>query len=491
MLFLGPMVKIKDEYDVVIIGAGISGLICGCYLSKSRKKVLLVEKNSTVGGYCSSISRNNFKFNLTTCTLGSLRQEGGVLNKILYKELNLGDKILINRNNPSNTIVVNDGIFDFDSNGKALTDSLIRLFPDQSSRIESFISLLLSASSLELYVKYKDLFFGELLDSYFSNKKLKNFFAIACNIFGTLPYKISAFSALIYYRETIFDGGYYIPGGIEKLPESLLEEFISNRGVVLLSTKVDRIKIGKDKNIESVILSNDKEIKMRHLVSCCDARETFLNLIGEKKLKKSFINRIKNMSVTSSVFIIYLGLKKCLSSEVKKYKSKNIWLAEDYKIEENFYNLENGKCEINKPKYLLCNLSSSQEGSFVDQITIYTLAPFKNESYWSKNKCAISESIIERVGNIIPSIKNNIKTKILVTPIDLYEHTLNFNGAVKGWASTPAQNNPKNIPQGEVFDNLYTAGQWSTLESGQGGIAMASFSGRLAAKAILRNQVRT
>lgn len=480
----------RDKYDVVIIGAGISGLVCSCYLSKSGKKVLLVEKNDKIGGYCSAISKNDFKFNLTTCTLGSLRQDGGVLSKIFYKELNLANKILVKRNDPSTTIVTNDGIFDFDSSGKELTNNLISFFPNQSKEIRAFISLLLSPNSLELYIKYKNLFFGELLDHFFSDKKLKNFFAIACGIFGTLPYKISAFSALIYYKETIFDGGYYVLGGIEKLSEKLLEEFMNNKGAILLSTKVDKIKIGKNKNVESVILSNGRDIKTNYLVSCCDARETFLNLIGENKLKKSFVDVIRNMLITSSVFIVYLGLKKPLSNKIKKYKSRNIWLAKGCEIEEDFHNLENGKYEIDKPGYLLCSLSSSKEENLINQITIYTLAPFKSKSYWNKNKNILSQNVIESVESIIPNITNNIKTKILVTPIDLYSYTLNFNGAIKGWASIPIQNDSRKIPQGKIFNNLYTAGQWRTLESGQGGIAMASFSGRAAAKAILRNKIR-
>ena len=30
----------KCIYDVIIIGAGISGLVCGCYLAKAGLKVL-------------------------------------------------------------------------------------------------------------------------------------------------------------------------------------------------------------------------------------------------------------------------------------------------------------------------------------------------------------------------------------------------------------------------------------------------------------------
>lgn len=41
----------KEKYDVIIVGSGLGGLICGALLSKMEKlKVLIVEKNSDIGG---------------------------------------------------------------------------------------------------------------------------------------------------------------------------------------------------------------------------------------------------------------------------------------------------------------------------------------------------------------------------------------------------------------------------------------------------------
>ena len=39
-----------DNFDVVIIGAGPAGLTAGYELSKSNKKVLVLEKKNQVGG---------------------------------------------------------------------------------------------------------------------------------------------------------------------------------------------------------------------------------------------------------------------------------------------------------------------------------------------------------------------------------------------------------------------------------------------------------
>lgn len=40
----------KEEFDVVIIGGGISGLVCGCYLQKCGLKVAIVEAQEEAGG---------------------------------------------------------------------------------------------------------------------------------------------------------------------------------------------------------------------------------------------------------------------------------------------------------------------------------------------------------------------------------------------------------------------------------------------------------
>ena len=50
----------KNMYDVIVIGAGISGLVCGCYLAKAGLRVLIVEQHNKPGGYCTSFKRKGF-----------------------------------------------------------------------------------------------------------------------------------------------------------------------------------------------------------------------------------------------------------------------------------------------------------------------------------------------------------------------------------------------------------------------------------------------
>ena len=75
------------NYDCIIIGGGIGGLVSGCYLTKYGFKVLLIEKNQELGGYCQSVRKDGFIF--TSCIRGFVGcKEGGVFD-IVLNELSL------------------------------------------------------------------------------------------------------------------------------------------------------------------------------------------------------------------------------------------------------------------------------------------------------------------------------------------------------------------------------------------------------------------
>ena len=77
--------NMKKKYDIVIIGAGISGLIGGCYLARHGLDVLIVEKNRIVGGCYSSFKRGQFTFDAIAHIIGSCGKKGmlgSILNKL-------------------------------------------------------------------------------------------------------------------------------------------------------------------------------------------------------------------------------------------------------------------------------------------------------------------------------------------------------------------------------------------------------------------------
>ena len=95
----------SEKYDVVIIGAGIGGLVCGCYLAKAGLKVLIAEQHNKPGGYCTSFKRQGYNFDVGVHYLGGIKR--GILGQLL-QELHLKDRMEFNQLDPADKIIMPD-----------------------------------------------------------------------------------------------------------------------------------------------------------------------------------------------------------------------------------------------------------------------------------------------------------------------------------------------------------------------------------------------
>jgi len=69
------------DHDVIVIGGGISGLLSALTLSKHGKKVLVLEKNSLVGGNCNSYTVDGFQVDTGPHAITHLRE--GPLRRLM------------------------------------------------------------------------------------------------------------------------------------------------------------------------------------------------------------------------------------------------------------------------------------------------------------------------------------------------------------------------------------------------------------------------
>ena len=83
--------QVMADADVIIIGAGMAGLTCGCLLAKKGLKVLMIEKNQKVGGCCTSFQKDGFSFDLSVQSIGECHKGGRIWR--LLEEIDLLDQI--------------------------------------------------------------------------------------------------------------------------------------------------------------------------------------------------------------------------------------------------------------------------------------------------------------------------------------------------------------------------------------------------------------
>ncbi|MFA5337978.1 MAG: NAD(P)/FAD-dependent oxidoreductase, partial [Candidatus Omnitrophota bacterium] len=323
------MSHIKNQYDAVIIGAGVGGLVCGCYLVKAGMKVLIVEKNARPGGYCSSFLRNGFSFDACVHSLGSLRKDG-IIKRVL-QELNVDTSFTIKRYEPSDIIVSLDYKVCFWNELNRTIQEFQNSFPKDAKHIEKLFNFFVNCQGAALNSLRKSSF-EKILNEYFiKDKKLQAIISLPVlgNI-GLSASRVSAFTATALYREFIFDGGYYPEGSMQVLPDALMERFKTLGGDVLLSNLVNGISVKNNEAI-GIILNEDKFISARYVISAADARQTFLKLLGKSIISRSLSDKLNKPTHSLSMFVLYLGLNKTLSNLPPQ--CSNLWSLPNYNVE--------------------------------------------------------------------------------------------------------------------------------------------------------------
>jgi phytoene dehydrogenase-like protein len=128
------------DVDVIIIGAGMAGLTCGCLLAKRGLRVVMIEKNEKVGGCCASFQKDGFSFDLSVQSLGECQRGGRVWS--LLKELDLLDQIHFISLEPAREYHFPDRKVVQSSKLETHIETLSSLFPNERKGIEQVYAVL-------------------------------------------------------------------------------------------------------------------------------------------------------------------------------------------------------------------------------------------------------------------------------------------------------------------------------------------------------------
>lgn len=459
-------------YDVIIIGSGISGLICGCCLAKTGLKVLIVEQHSKPGGYCTSFERMGFIFDAAAHSLGGFNY--GNLGNI-FSYLNLFDEVKFVRADPSNTIITPDFRVSFWADlDKTINDFQVA-FPDEKNVINDFFQYIITPDSRS--ARLKGWSFNDLLHKYFLDDKLKAILSFPLFGNGGLPpSRMSAFIGVKIFKEFLIDGGYYPVDSIQKLPDALLKKYYQFGGQIFLSCRVNKIKVNQNA-VTGVDLEADGFVPSRYVVSNCDARQTFFNLIGKKYLPESFIAEMNHMSPSLSAFIVYLGTDGYFDQDI--FNGTNLWMLYYYDLEKIYRYAKKGDF-ANLGGYLLH--PSLRKNSMVALM----IAPYKTKRFWSENKQKLMKFFIERIDqDILHNLTDHIVYKGAASPHTLHRYTSNYQGAAFGWECTPEQLALTDFRKPSFIQGLYMTGHWTTKGLGIPGVAYVGFD---TASMILRKE---
>jgi len=468
--------EIKSKYDVIVLGAGIAGLICGTFLAKSGKKVLIIEQHSIPGGYCTSFKRKGFVFDAAVHHIGGCGK-WSVVGRCL-KELDINIKFL--QLDPMDSVNFPSFSVDIPAEIDDYVDLLKKRFPSESENLslffKEFIRLYRATFSTErhkMLIKYQDLTYKEMLDSFFTDEQLKMVLSAQWGYIGSAPHEVSAIGMCQMLVNYLKDGAYFPVGGTQNFADAITQKFIDYGGHIMLSSRVEKL-ITEDNITKGVTTEKGDKIAADLFVSNIDPRQTFFSLMEGNAVDDAYLRKIETMKESVSFFLLYLGLDNQI--DLKSLK-------------RGFYHTSNSTSFSDNDWFYISVPTDVDSSLAPDNKQIISVVASSRDNYddiddWAAYKDKMKEYTISYLENFVPNIQDHIEVIDAATPKTLHRYTNNSKGAAYGWAVTVDQTWSKRLQHTTPFKNLFLAGHWTN--PGPGICAVVS-SGWRVSNMILNN----
>ena len=468
----------SDRYDVIIVGAGIGGLICGNYLAQAGKKVLILEKNNFPGGCCSSFVSNGFFFDSGPHLINELGIKGSF--KEVLKELKIYNKKDYIRLNPLAVFYHGREKYVFKSNYREYIHYFKSKFPEED--LDEFFSLM-DKGYFYLYNKLKNDSYQNFLDKYFKNSEVKLLLSAFILHLGTFPERLSAIYALKFIRSIVRYGAFYPQGGMRSISDRLANNLYGNKGKIVFKSEAKEILV-KDEEVQGIVDSNNNKFYARVVISNTSPINTFEKLIKPKGITSTVRKKMSNMELSESALVVHIALK----NKMDVFGRKTLYVCIPKRDEGTDRRLYLSKSPSYKPMGFICIPNNifqiKKELKQNNSLIMMTIMYYKPKYFWNRYKERFANSMIDNMESVFPGFKNNILFKKITAPDTIEFYTGNNQGVVGGWATTAEQIGFKSFPYEGPIKNLYFTGHWTYPGVG---ISSAAISGRNVAKLVLNS----
>ena len=504
-------VKIKEMYDAIIIGSGISGMTCAAILAKVGQKALVLEAHYTAGGYTHVFKRNGYEWDVGIHYIGGLNHPKTILSTI-FNYISNNQLEWADMGEVYDKIIFGEEVFDFHKGPENFVSHLKEKFADSQDHraIEQYMDLVRQANKAsrmffmekafppemsasmggqmrEPFLKFSQQTTREVLEELTNNEKL---IAVLTGQFGDygLPPRQSSFAMHALLTGHYFYGGSYPVGGSERIAQSISEVIAEAGGLILTNAAVSEILIEGETAV-GVQMADGKQIKAPLVISCAGVFNTYQKLLPET-FRGQFNLEEKLEKVTPSVahLGLYLGFQE--SVEALRLQKANYWIYPEGKYDHD----ANIEAYINDPdtEFPLVYISfpaakdPEWEKRYPGKATvdIITLAPYEWFTKWEDSKWkrrgddyeTFKENLSQRLLKVLfkyePQLEGKVDHYELSTPLSTRDFVNYSQGEIYGLTHEPSRFEQDLLRPYTPIQNLYLTGQ-DIVTCGIGGALMA------------------
>jgi all-trans-retinol 13,14-reductase len=505
----------NSQYDAIVIGGGWSGLISGITAAKRGKKVLLLEKHTTVGGLAAGFKRKSYTF------------DSGMSRCMPYIQPRLHQAGVHPRLVPQRCIWNVGGCWVDYSSLESLIKGLENVFPEERVGLRNlyeneirpagkFVTTIFSGLTAESIID-KALGMVRLNGAIREVKKMKSIRAMEKEVYARYLDPNGRALAFLAEKEDEVDyrgemdlatkvGKLYTQTmniypyeGYQALADEMAAVIRAHGGEVRTRAEVKKILIedGKAVGVETRTRKGSERLLAKKIVCCLDLNKAFHSLIGDAYLDARLLERLQGSRLSRPIPILYLGTAISPEKIRQAFQGREeVWFYPEIEPDpggEHFFRTHSmvvhASClhnpahapqgKTNLQVYLSCPPDGWMEN--------WGLADGARTLQYRQIKRECIDDALDALEELIPDLRDRSLIEVceLGTPFTLERYTANMGGSCLGFRMDADALNSRE--RNEYFDRcpgidgLYFAGQQTGFS---GGVLSALGSGKHAGEIV-------
>ena len=491
------------DFDVIIIGSGMGGLVCGNLLGMEGFKVCVLEKNKQIGGCLQTYVRDKVIFDSGVHYLGGM-EKGQNLYQI-FKYLDIMDKLKLQKmeEDAFDKILMDndDKEYVFAQGYDNFINRLLADFPEEEQALHAYCDKIKEVcSKFPLYNlrsggdEYEKAGALEIdtkgfIDSITTNPVLREVLAGNNPLYAGMPDKTPFYVHALIINSYIESSYKCIDGG-SQIAKYLSRNILNRGGVIHRHSDVKKIIVegGKASCVE---LADGSRMYANHFISNVHPVKT-LEMTETDLIKKAYRNRLRSLENSIGCFTLNIVFKKDSFKYLKHnyyvYNEGCVWKTDAY-TEESW-----------PLGYAAFFGASSRSPEYADGMTILAYMKYEEVEQWSPTRNTVShvedrgeayeafktrkaEILLDYIERKFPGIREYIKAYYTATPLSYRDYIGTEDGSLYGIAKDYKDSLKTFISPRTKLPNLFFTGQNLNLH----GVLGAAMSGIVTTNALLGN----